>query len=80
MAESILSPSVSNGVQLARRYVGWRPIETAPKSGMAILGFMWIGDSRVTRVLHWDEEDAQWHSQGQQYHPTHWMPLPEPPR
>jgi hypothetical protein len=57
----------------------WQPIETAPKGGRAILGFMWIGDGPVTRVLHWDGEDEKWLSDGRQYSPTHWMPLPDPP-
>jgi hypothetical protein len=56
----------------------WQPIETAPKDKGAILGFMWIGDGAVTRVLHWDEDDG-WHSDGHDYRPTHWMPLPPGP-
>jgi hypothetical protein len=57
----------------------WRPIEEAPKGPRAILGFMWIGDNPVTRVLHWDDDDGLWHSQGREYLPSHWMPLPDPP-
>jgi hypothetical protein len=57
----------------------WQPIETAPKDKRAIVGFMRVGSGNVTRVLHWDDDDATWHSDGHDYKPTHWRPLPDPP-
>jgi len=64
----------------------WHPIETAPKDGSSILGY---GNfNKMTSIL-WDDHpgDAGWgySEQGLYYgrldfKPTHWMPLPEPPR
>lgn len=59
----------------------WQPIETAPKDGTPIL--VWI-DDHVAEV-EWDEDGwiGVWEdissSSGDDY-PTHWMPLPEPPK
>lgn len=60
----------------------WRDISDAPKDKGAILGFAWIGDSRMTRVILWDEDDGEWYCAGSanRFHPTHWMPLPSPPK
>lgn len=70
----------------------WQPIETAPKTGIAILlyGSTKIIYDKLNIVIgYWDEElflddvEPHWvfiiqpHSN---FHsPTHWMPLPEPP-
>ena len=64
----------------------WQPIETAPKDGTKILGawpqlrkhkwwtiqpvFFHCGDW----IHGWDEDEDL------ALHPTHWMPLPEPPK
>jgi hypothetical protein len=55
----------------------WRPIETAPKDGTAIL--LWSGI--VTRVGWWLEEDGIWLVGAGSIlrSPTHWMPLPKRP-
>lgn len=56
----------------------WRPIETAPKDAM-LLGY---ADGMVRLVL-W--EGGRWVQVGATielgwFNPTHWMPLPEPPK
>jgi hypothetical protein len=71
----------------------WQPIETAPKDGTKImlycprLGVCGPGHWEVQRYLrrpkpfwsHWGETiwGIQWLRADQ---PTHWMPLPEPPK
>ena len=64
----------------------WRPIETAPKDGSRLLGK--IGDWTGFQ-FYWDAHHSEWAlcdapltfspaQYGQD--PTHWMPLPEPPK
>ena len=70
----------------------WRPIETAPKDGTAIV--VW-GQPQSTDDVHfsrpsaftayWDDmggtfclSGADW--RGPFIHPTHWRPLPAPPK
>ena len=63
----------------------WQPIETAPKDGNDILVAA-FGNSIL--VVAYDENmqhpDYPWITlDGPRYHreaPTHWMPLPEPPK
>jgi hypothetical protein len=63
----------------------WQPIETAPKDGTYML---LMSRSGVVIGL-WDaHEDREfgtvpaWRDDGEGYelHPTHWMPLPDPPK
>ena len=68
----------------------WQPIETAPKDGTPILawpcGDGWGG--KFPYVVQWvppnEHHDGLWReAAGEQYDdfdPTHWMPLPEPPK
>lgn len=58
----------------------WQPIETAPKDGTLILGV--DAHSRIF-VMEW--ENSSWLSDscrdfGGFEYPSHWMPLPEPPK
>jgi hypothetical protein len=53
----------------------WKPIETAPKSGN-LLG--WTPRWEYPRVVYWLEN--QWETMLDHCEPTHWMPLPEPPK
>jgi hypothetical protein len=68
---------------------GWRPIETAPKDGSAVL--VYFPDIGVCEVL-WSTqvfEDGFWSVSDNKFEdrplrgwstePTHWMPLPDPP-
>ena len=68
----------------------WQPIETAPKDGTSILLCVapfepLVGhfDEELGWVDFVDEFDnsrrALWIENGEQYAPTHWMPLPPPP-
>lgn len=60
----------------------WQPIETAPKMQTVLLfcphehyekaiciGRFWIGDGNWKKTPH-----------GKYLSPTHWMPIPEPPK
>jgi hypothetical protein len=69
---------------------GWRPIETAPMDGTDILCFCvepefegeenpWT-EFRVCFYGVLTEGESCWMSHyGYEQHPTHWMPLPNPP-
>ena len=71
----------------------WQPIETAPKDGTPVdlwgvnhLHYAKTGRraTNVTwgRVRDWmgNERDDWQHGHGEDFEPTHWMPLPSPPR
>lgn len=51
----------------------WQPIETAPKDGRVVLLCDQMGN-RWTDSSHWHIKN------GCGLPPTHWMPLPEPPK
>ena len=60
----------------------WQPIETAPMDETAVLVYDANGDELATAF--WDDTENRWYETstldvfvGQ---PTHWMPLPEPPK
>ena len=50
---------------------GWRPIETAPKDGKRVL-LSWPSTLVTVGQISNLRAGAEW--------PTHWMPLPEPPK
>ncbi len=66
----------------------WQPIETAPKDGTPILAYRgdhyksfghvqvtyWRTAAHKVGYIGWGEFNQRW------WPPTHWMPLPEPPR
>jgi hypothetical protein len=54
----------------------WQPIETAPDETEIL-----ILDDEVYQA-HWDKEELLWYCEGADMYllPTHWMPLPEPPK
>lgn len=72
----------------------WRPIETAPRDGTHIL--MYSADAMLPRMFlaFWSlypseymqangidgEWSYTWEAQEVEVEPTHWMPLPEPPK
>ena len=57
----------------------WQPIETAPKDGRAVL----VLDTGAILISQWvdDEDGIGWWDNGlMEPPPTHWMPLPDPPK
>jgi len=62
--------------------MNWMPIESAPRENVTILGYeagMW--------PITYHSESSQWVLSGVSWvdgsfivYPTHWMPLPEPPK
>ena len=71
----------------------WQPIETAPKDGTEVLLYQPRGAFKPWkgRIRDWAVNIGYWHQPGNPEHPgywmgnrqmrpTHWMPLPEPPR
>jgi hypothetical protein len=68
--------------------MSWQPIETAPRDGTSILVY---ADYKMF-VARWIEQNPYcpgwWHVDDNKYdqfalcghEPTHWMPLPEPPK
>lgn len=64
----------------------WQDIETAPKDGIAFLGYQRVADSLwvitpmyftdgVIKMVEFNEANFE-----NEYQPTHWMPLPTPPK
>ena len=64
--------------------MSWQPIETAPKDGTVI--DLWADGQRLPnckwRYGGWSQEYAEHPSAHFDIYdePTHWMPLPEPPK
>ena len=58
----------------------WKRIDTAPKDGTEI--DIWVQNSirRIAKV-HWDQKFGMWaNHEDVSCNPTHWMPIPEPPK
>lgn len=67
--------------------MAWQTIETASLEGDEILIARKVretvsGDIWVMHVAWYDARAARWRSLAAEslVHPTHWMPLPEPPK
>lgn len=66
----------------------WKPIATAPKDGREILvspydedlnckgGLIWISGGYGRAVI----DPYSWRGESNKNPPTHWMPLPPPPK
>lgn len=66
-----------------RSALAWQPIETAPKDGTPFLAWNghWRGVAMYFEARY--EEDPEWVDEQTNYiepEPTHWMPLPTPPK
>lgn len=67
----------------------WQPIDTAPKDGTKLLLARYVGNPLHDSALWWMAAGA-WSEKYQNWNdtntpdafvcPTHWMPLPEPPK
>jgi hypothetical protein len=91
--ETILSPAIDARAPYARVMItmitelvlsnsGWQPIETAPVAEMFIYyqpreGRRCIGLAYRTADGEWRDSEGNW---SVRLEPTHWMPLPEPPK
>ena len=64
--------------------MGWNPIETAPKDGTRVLGAIDCGSgAKVVYEVAFYPIDGEWRRPvpaTDVLFPTHWMPLPEPPK
>lgn len=64
----------------------WMPIETAPRDGTVFLGYRRGRYAECCRVQRDDGEmwqfggESGFHEHWPHIRPTHWMPLPEPPK
>lgn len=59
----------------------WQPIETAPKDGTEVLIWVELHGFMRRAVSHYAGQYADWVIPGiAGLNPTHWMPLPEPPK
>ena len=66
----------------------WQPIETAPKGTIdEIVTILGYSPEWGVETFFWAEDDGIWrvgprgeHCFERREWPTHWMPLPEPPR
>jgi hypothetical protein len=61
----------------------WRDINSAPSSDMILCAYD-MGDESIDWdivILWWDDDVREW-TDGDTwgFSPTHWMPLPEPPK
>ncbi len=68
-----IEPVTDEDVMVARLTAanGWRPIETAPKDGKRVL-LSWPSTLVTVGQISNLRAGAEW--------PTHWMPLPAPPK
>ena len=54
----------------------WKPIETAPKDGQAILAW---DENETWEIAYRQRGKWRYGPKGYSFNPTHWMPLPDPP-
>jgi hypothetical protein len=59
----------------------WQPIETAPKDGKEVLGYdLGVISGMCWNGRWWEWTVLSWSDGTFATDPTHWMPLPEPPK
>jgi hypothetical protein len=81
--------AIKAAVEAARE---WQPIETAPKEGVSRIDLYGVVGKKGKRVpnCYWHRKAGQWMTDCHDkdgfsflrlpFKPTHWMPLPEPPK
>ena len=88
MTIAVVPALTSSEAAAIRERLEWRPIETAPKDGTAVLCLAADGTVRVGRRKLSFEKSGKYecfrsdeHAPGHSWSiiPTHWQPLPEPP-
>ena len=73
-------------IRSALQSQGWQEISSAPMDGTMILGYVRVGDQAVTQSVIWFEryfqsENGVWtRGNNREVTPTHWQPLPPPPK
>lgn len=69
-----------DGLQLARDAVAevpeWQDISAAPKDGTRVLVYTYAHDTIDMAFF----DGARWNTETLFIAPTHWMPLPQPPK
>ena len=71
----------------------WQPIETAPKDGTVLIGkipngnldfnneIKWVSGWCALYKMEWGGMKKEiWLKLNDEHQPTHWMPLPKPPK
>ena len=60
----------------------WQDISTAPKDGTWVLACR--AGTKISSAAYWDEDEETWLALNEAFKrtwiPTHWMPLPDPPK
>ena len=69
----------SYAVVLADEEMAWQPIDSAPRDGSAVGLYYPQAYSSRKIFIGW-YEDRGWRDEYAPIYPTHWQPLPEPPK
>ncbi len=67
--------SFAKGKDFVRKELGWQPISSAPNDGTVV--FLYDPDGAGLTPSYYFAQDNYWVSCKE---PTHWMPIPEPPK
>jgi hypothetical protein len=82
MSDKVAGP---DGSALSEGLGAWQPIETAPRDGTAVLCFRLLRGQPDIATASWKDYAEAFGGPGWTYAegrhaPTHWMPMPAPPR
>jgi hypothetical protein len=75
-----LAAEIADACDAALGMMGWRGMESAPRDGTPVLVFSPGGPEPHINVAHWAIDAACGDWWWLDAAPTHWMPLPEPPK
>jgi hypothetical protein len=85
LSAETLRDMVVDLMNIVDSFSNWQPIETAPEDGSCLLaintdeGYIFGVLERDTRG-NWIHEGEPTFCHSDYFEPTHWMPLPEPPK